>query len=133
MNNIFASIESKREEYEALLEELVTIESYTPDKAGVDAAGDRIRSFAEGKGFRVKTVPFEKAGNGLLITWNEEAKLPPVAFTGHLDTVFPKGTFEQPLFRRENGRFFADWSNIIYSWNQRRSKSFSDHGRRESF
>ena len=107
MNNIFASVESKREEYEALLEELVTIESYTPDKAGVDAVGDRIRSFAEGKGFRVKTVPFEKAGNGLLITWNEEAKLPPVAFTGHLDTVFPKGTFEQPLFRRENGRFYG--------------------------
>ncbi|MBQ6875244.1 MAG: M20/M25/M40 family metallo-hydrolase [Lachnospiraceae bacterium] len=107
MEKVFKCIESKREEYESLLEELVTLESYTPDKAAVDEVGDRIRSFAEGKRFHVKTVPFEKAGNGLLITWNEEAQLPPVAFTGHLDTVFPKGTFQQPLFRRENGRFYG--------------------------
>ena len=107
MEKIFAIIESKREEYEALLEELVTIESYTPDKAGVDAVGERIRSFAKGKGFHVKTVPFEKAGNGLLITWNEEAKLLPVAFTGHMDTVFPEGTFEKPVFRKANGRFYG--------------------------
>ena len=100
MEKIFTSIESKRVEYEALLEELVTLESYTPDKPGVDVVGDRIRSFAEGKGFHVKTVPFEKAGNGLLITWNEEAQLPPVAFTGHLDTVHPVGTFEKPVFRK---------------------------------
>jgi len=107
MKKIFAIIESKQKEYEALLEELVTIESYTSDKSCVDAVGDRIRSFAEGKSFHVKTVPFEKAGNGLLITWNEEASLPPVAFTGHLDTVFPEGTFEKPVFRKENGRFYG--------------------------
>lgn len=107
MERIFSIIESKQKEYEVLLEELVTIESYTPDKAGVDAVGDRIRSFAEGKGFHVEKIPFEKAGNCLLITWNEEAALPPVAFTGHLDTVFPVGTFEKPVFRRENGKFFG--------------------------
>ena len=68
MRKIFACIESKREEYEALLEELVTMESYTPDKDSVDAVGVRICAFAEGKGFHVQTVPFEKAGNGILIT-----------------------------------------------------------------
>lgn len=107
MKKIFAVIESKQKEYEALLEELVTIESYTPDKSGVDAVGERICSFAEKKGFHVKTVPFEKAGNGLLITWNEEAELPPVVFTGHMDTVFPEGTFERPVFRKANGRFYG--------------------------
>ncbi len=107
MKKIFEIIEAKQKEYEALLEELVTLESYTPDKSGVDAVGNRIRSFAEEKGFLVKVVPFEKAGNGLLITWNEEASLPPVAFTGHMDTVFPKGTFEKTVFRKENGRFYG--------------------------
>ena len=107
MEKIFTLIESKQAEYEVFLEKLVTIESYTPDKSGVDAVGECICSFAEGKGFHVKTVPFEKAGNGLLITWNEEAELPPVAFTGHLDTVFPVGTFEKPVFRKENGRFYG--------------------------
>ena len=107
MDKIFAIIESKQNEYEVLLEKLVTIESYTQDKAGVDAVGECIRSFAEGKGFNVKTVPFEKAGNGLLITWNKDAPLSPVAFTGHLDTVFPQGTFEKPIFRKVNGRFYG--------------------------
>lgn len=107
MDNIFTLIEAKREEYETFLEELITIESFTSDKAGVNAVGDKIRSFAEGKGFHVRTIPFEKAGNGLLITWNEEAALPPVAFTGHMDTVFPKGTFAPPVFRKMDGRFYG--------------------------
>ena len=109
MDNIFTLIEAKREEYETFLQELITIESYTLDKAGVNAVGDKIRSFAERKGFHVKTIPFEKAGNGLLITWNEEAALPPVAFTGHMDTVFPKGTFDPP-------RISEDGWTILWTW-----------------
>lgn len=107
VEKVFAIIEAKQEEYESLLEELVTIESYTPDKAGVDAVGKRICSFAKSKGFHVQVVPFEKAGNGILITWNENAPLPPIAFTGHIDTVFPVGTFEKPLFRKENGKYYG--------------------------
>lgn len=107
VEKVFASIDSKQEEYEALLEEIVTIESYTPDKAGVDAVGARICSFAEEKGFHVQVVPFEKAGNGILITWNEDAPLPPVAFTGHMDTVHPVGTFEKPVFRKADGKYYG--------------------------
>lgn len=107
IKKLFACIESKREEYETLLEEIVTLESYTPDKASVDAVGARICSFAESKGFHVQIVPFEKAGNGILVKWNEDAPLLPVIFTGHLDTVFPEGTFEKPVFRKEDGKFYG--------------------------
>ena len=104
MEKIFACVEARAQEHKQLLREIVNINSYTPDKADVDKVGACIRAFAEKQGFRVQTVPFEKAGDGLLITWNEDAPLPPVAFTGHMDTVFPVGTAEQwPLTETEPG------------------------------
>ena len=107
IEKIFACVENRAEEHKQLLRDIVCIESYTPDKAGVDAVGDCLKDFAEKEGFHVTKVPFEKAGDGVLITWNEDAKLPPVVFTGHMDTVHPKGTFQPPLFREEDGKFFG--------------------------
>lgn len=104
---LFACVDARTEEHKQLLKDIVCLESYTPDKADVDAVADYIRAFAEKQGFHVKTVPFEKAGNGLLITWNEDAPLPAVCFTGHTDTVFPKGTFQEPLFREEDGKYYG--------------------------
>ena len=107
MEQVFATIEARDAQFKQLLKELVCMESYTPDKAAVDAVGGHLAAFAEKEGFHTQTIPFEKAGNGLLITWNEDAPLPPVVFTGHLDTVFPIGTFKEPLFREENGKYYG--------------------------
>ena len=103
----FQRVDERLAEYRELLKEIVTLESYTPDKAAVDKLGSHIREFSEARGFHVHVEPFERAGNGLLITMNEEAPLPAVAFTGHMDTVFPEGTFAKPVFREENGRFYG--------------------------
>lgn len=103
----FAKVDSRLAEYKEFLKNIITLESYTPDKAAVDKLGDYIKAFAEDHGFHVHVRPFEKAGNGLLISMNEDAPLPPVAFTGHMDTVFPEGTFAKPVFREENGRFYG--------------------------
>lgn len=107
MEKLFACVDARIEEHKQLLKDIVCLESYTPDKDDVDAVGNHLRLFAEKQGFHVKTVPFEKAGNGLLITWNEDAPLPPISFTGHMDTVFPKGTFEYPLFREADGKYYG--------------------------
>ena len=104
---LFACVDARDKEYLDFFKGMIELESYTPDKADVDALGDYIRAFAEGHGFHVQIVPFEKAGNGLLITCNEDAPMLPVTFTGHLDTVHPKGTFEKPLFRVEDGKCFG--------------------------
>lgn len=104
---LFSCVDARAETFKTLLKDIVCMESYTPDKADVDAVGDYLRNFAEKEGFRVQTVPFEKAGNGLLITYNEDAPLPAVCFTGHMDTVFPKGTFEAPLFREADGKYYG--------------------------
>lgn len=107
INKLFKCVEERAEEHKQLLKDIVNINSYTPDKADVDKVGAHIKAFAEQQGFHVQTVPFEKAGNGLLITWNEDAPLPPVVFTGHLDTVFPVGTFQEPLFREADGKYYG--------------------------
>ncbi len=107
MQKLFDCVDARLPEHKQLLEDIVNINSYSSDKADVDRVGACIREFAQKQGFGVETVPFEKAGNGLLITWNTDAPLPPVAFTGHMDTVFPVGTFEPPLFREENGRYYG--------------------------
>lgn len=107
MDKLFACVDARVAEHKQLLKDIVCMDSYTPDKADVDKVGSHIKAFAEKQGFHVQTVPFEKAGNGLLITWNEDAPLPPVAFTGHLDTVFPVGTFKDPLFREKDGLFYG--------------------------
>ena len=107
INKVLQYIEAHEEEYIELLREIVTLESYTPDKADVSAVAACIRAFAESKGFNVFVKTFEKAGDGLLITCNENAALPPVAFTGHTDTVHPRGTFKEPVFREEDGKLYG--------------------------
>ena len=106
IEKIFSCVENRAEEHKQLLKDIVCIESYTPDKAGVDAVGDCLKAFAEKEGFHVTKVPFEKSGDGVLITYNEDANLPPVVFTGHMDTVHPKGTFET-LWREADGNFYG--------------------------
>ena len=106
-DKVFQCVQAREKEYLDFFKGMVELESYTPDKADVDAVGDYIRKFAEEHGFQVQVVPFEKAGNGLLITCNEDAPMLPVTFTGHMDTVHPRGTFAEPVFREEDGKFFG--------------------------
>ncbi len=107
MKSIFEWVDARLEEYTELLQNIVCLESYTPDKPAVDAVGDYLARFAVAHGFQTRIQHFPKAGNGLIITMNPGAPLPPVGFTGHMDTVFPPGTFPKPVFRIENGNFYG--------------------------
>ena len=104
---VFRYIEEHEEEYISLLRDIVTLESYTPDVADVSAVAACIKAFAESHGLNVMVKKFDKAGDGLLITCNEDASLPAVAFTGHTDTVHPRGTFKEPVCRIEDGKMYG--------------------------
>ena len=41
------------------------------------------------------------------LTEKKSAKTYEVLLVGHMDTVFPRGTFAKPMFREENGRFYG--------------------------
>ena len=81
MEKIFEAIDKNEAQFMQFLKDIVCLESYTPVKADVDALADYIRDFSLHLGFRVQIHIFEKSGNGLVVSWNEDAPLPPVTVT----------------------------------------------------
>ena len=106
IQKIFECIDTREQEFRAFLRDMVCLESYTPDKADVDALSRFIADFALKHDLQVHVHPFEKGGDSLLITMNPDAPLPPVVFTGHMDTVHPRGTFQE-LYREEDGKIYG--------------------------
>ena len=107
MEKIFEAIDKNEAQFRQFLKDIVCLESYTPVKADVDALADYIRDYSLHLGFRVQIHIFEKSGNGLVVSWNEDAPLPPVTLTGHMDTVHPIGSFGETLWREEDGRIYG--------------------------
>ena len=84
----------------ATLERLVTIDSGTYDKAGVDAVGALMARALDELGFEVTRLPQTEMGDHLV------ARLGPrldgyVLVVGHQDTVFPAGTVARYPFSHE--------------------------------
>lgn len=102
---LFECVDKRLSEFTDFLEKIVNIESYTSDKAGVDNVGKTIKDFSISHGFHVYVKHFDKAGDSLVISMNDSASLPPIAFTGHMDTVHPVGSWEKPLFRKVGEKF----------------------------
>jgi len=75
------------------LKKVVEINSYTQNKAGVDRVGKVFQEWFEELGFETKRYRRELLGDHLLFcSPKKEGKK--ILFLGHLDTVFPPGTFE---------------------------------------
>src|SRR4051812_49415033 len=74
----------------ALLERLVTTDSGSYDKPGVDAVGSHIRSFLGEQGIASEVQPDSKFGDAITATVGHGANRP-ILLLGHRDTVFPKG------------------------------------------
>ncbi len=76
------------------LKQLVEINSYTENKAGVDKNGEIYITKLIPLGFEYKIYKRENIGNHLLFTSpKKEGKK--LLLLGHMDTVFPKDTFEK--------------------------------------
>jgi glutamate carboxypeptidase len=70
-----------------------------PDnKAGVDAVGRDVQHFLEPLGFHVRFHTYEKAGNMLVAEYGDMTR-PFIILTGHMDTVFAKGTASERPFQ----------------------------------
>lgn len=106
INSVFKNIDELYPSYLALFEKMIRHETYSLDKEDIDSFGVFLSDYALSKGYHTTIIPFIEAGNGLLITMNEEAKLPPIVFCGHMDTVHPKGSFEC-VFHIENGKAYG--------------------------
>ena len=106
----------------ALLADLVSIDSGSYNKRGVDAVGDRLRVWLEAAGISCETFPNETFGECVA------ARLPasgggnrPIVLMGHRDTVFPDGTAAQRPFRTDGG------PGLRAGCRGRESKPFNEH------
>jgi glutamate carboxypeptidase len=87
-----------------LIETLVNTDSGSFDKAGVDAAGARIRAFLAARGIAADTIPNDKYGDGIRATVGEGGANATILLMGHRDTVYAKGEAGQRPFRVVDGR-----------------------------
>ena len=105
---VFSAIDRKTEDYIAHWKRFAELESPTLDKAGVDLASEYIAALGEELGFSVTRFPMEGAGDVFEIAMNPTATdLPPVCFSGHVDTVHAKGAFGTPTVRVEGGKIYG--------------------------
>lgn len=98
---VFDLIENHKEEYCSLLEQICNIESSSADFEGVRAVNDALCHFALSRGFHVRIQEYENAGACAVISMNDDAPLPALMFSGHMDTVYARGMFPTPACRRE--------------------------------
>lgn len=97
LRRAFGTIDVSRHEITSLWQRLVSIDSCSTDKPGVDAVSRIAAEELESLGFTVSAVDYEKAGR-LLIADFGDSNLPPVLLLGHLDTVFAAGTAAERPF-----------------------------------
>ncbi|MGH7081793.1 MAG: M20 family metallopeptidase [Acetobacteraceae bacterium] len=90
-----------------LLREIVSIDSGSRNKPGIDAVGAAIRRFLQGQGITVETLPQPKHGDCLRAVVSADVGHAnsgrTILLMGHRDTVFPDGEVVRRPFRIENG------------------------------
>lgn len=96
-----------------LLKQFVEIESFTYDKAAVDAFASVVAKEWKSRGASVKILQNRKCGNHVRAEIQFLPKSPgarQIMVLGHLDTVYPGGTLTKMPFRIENGRAYGPGS-----------------------
>lgn len=76
------------------LESIITINSYTKNKEGVDQVGQIFDNWFTSLGFQVDVFEREHIGNHRLYRSKHDTSSKKLLLLGHLDTVFPAGKFE---------------------------------------
>src|SRR5437870_13343299 len=92
-----------------LLAELVSLESQTEEKAGVDRVGKLLSERLGSLGAELTMYPQAVTGDHVLGIFNRGAGSP-IAMIMHMDTVHPAGTLSQRPVRVENGRLYGPGS-----------------------
>jgi glutamate carboxypeptidase len=89
MSQIFRYLETNQDAMIQTLEELVTLESPSDERAAVDAVGETLARAFEGLGAEVDRVPQAAFGDHLRLTWGQGDRQ--ILLLGHMDTVWPLG------------------------------------------
>ena len=104
---LFARIDELNGEYLDMLETVCTMETPTADKARVDALGKYFADYGRARGWDVDVFPVEVSGDVVTLTMNKGASGEPISLSGHIDTVFPVGTFGTPSVTRDGENMYG--------------------------
>lgn len=90
-----------------LIRSLVTIESPTGDKAGVDRVADCVSEAADGYA-QVRRYPQREHGDHLRLEFDIPTRADgQILGLGHIDTVWARGTLRRMPWREEDGRLWG--------------------------
>lgn len=103
LKTLFARLDAEKPAMMETWRFLVDRDCGPDNKAGVDKVGEDIKNFLQPLGFNVRFHTYENAGNMLVAEYGDMTK-PFIILTGHMDTVFAKGTAEDRPFKAENGK-----------------------------
>lgn len=107
MKNFFEEIDLLKEKYIKIWADVLTIESPSDYKEGVDRVNEYFIALARTFNWKVEVFEQEKFGNVVTITMNENAKGSTVVLSGHTDTVHPIGSFGENPVKIENGKIYG--------------------------
>lgn len=91
---------------EALLKQLVNIDSGSYNKAGVDCVGKRVCAFLDEHGIGYDIIPNDRLGNAIRATVAAPGDRI-ILLMGHRDTVFPNGEAQRRPFTTDGARGFG--------------------------
>lgn len=97
-SDIFDEIDKLNDEFVDRWKDVVSIQSQTCDKAGVDEVEKYFLDYAGKQIWYTDELLLENAGNALCITMNPLAIGKPIVISGHMDTVHPKDSVDTFIF-----------------------------------
>jgi glutamate carboxypeptidase len=106
MTALYEYVDATADEQIDFVRSLVSIDSGTDDKAGVDRVGAILARELFALGFEVLSAPQDVVGNHV-IARKSAGSGRDVLLVGHLDTVFPRGTAAARPFTIEAGRAYG--------------------------
>ena len=112
MKELLSQISSYIDQHQAEIIEtwrdVVNAESYHAEAANVNLCAAKLRQEFEKEGFVCRSIPVgENSGDTLTGILGAERSGAPILFSGHMDTVFPKGKFGENPFRIEDGKAYG--------------------------
>lgn len=101
-------IDTHFDEMISFWKELVNQESYVREAENVDQVVGYLKNAFEAEGFSCETVDVGTGcGHSLSGILGEDRAGKPIIFSGHMDTVFPKGSFGENPFRIEGDKAYG--------------------------
>ena len=104
MKALFNIIDGLADEYVEFLIDICNIESKSDNKEGLDRVYEIIKEHGESRGYEIKELILEKAGNVLSLTYNPEGKEKPVCIRS---TIKPSKRFSSRTKRSNSAKRFS--------------------------